>query len=99
MISKVLLFNNLEINKDKSFTFELSILNVSFLVDEPGEKIMDFIGTRKNVDVTISLKEIPVGDEVFLDSLNHSIKQADDIRNLISFTMEEFMAYSPAKGA
>ena len=72
----------------------LSELDIKLL-----EKIKDFIGTRKNVDVTISLKEIPVGDVAFLDSLDHSIKQADDIRNLISFTMEEFMAYSPAKGA
>lgn len=72
----------------------LSELDIKLL-----EKIKDFIGTRKNVDVTISLKEIPVGDVAFLDSLDHSIKQADDIRNLISFTMEEFMAYTPAKGA
>lgn len=72
----------------------LSELDIKLL-----EKIKDFIGTRKNVDVTISLKEIPVGDEAFLDSLDHSIKQADDRRNLISFTMEEFMAYTPAKGA
>ena len=72
----------------------LSELDIKLL-----EKIKDFIGTRKNVDVTISLKEIPVVDEAFLDSLDHSIKQADDIRNLISFTMEEFMAYTPAKGA
>ena len=72
----------------------LSELDIKLL-----EKIKDFIGTRKNVDVTISLKEIPAVDEAFLDSLNHSIKQAEDARNLISFTMEEFMAYSPAKGA
>ena len=72
----------------------LSELDIKLL-----EKIKDFIGTRKNVDVTISLKESPVVDEAFLDSLDHSIKQADDIRNLISFTMEEFMAYTPAKGA
>ena len=72
----------------------LSELDIKLL-----EKIKDFIGTRKNVDVTISLREIPVVDEAFLDSLDHSIKQADDIRNLISFTMEEFMAYTPAKGA
>ena len=72
----------------------LSELDIKLL-----EKIKDFIGTRKNVDVTISLKEIPVGDEAFLDSLDHSIKQAEDVRTLISFTMEEFMAYTPAKGA
>lgn len=74
-------------------------VNLSELDIELLEKIKDFIGTRKNVDVTISLKEIPVGDEAFLDSLNHSIKQSEDVRNLISFTMEEFMAYTPAKGA
>ena len=59
-------------------------------------KIKDFIGNKQNVDVTISLKEM---DTSYLESLNHSIQQADDERNLISFTMEDFMAYTPKKDA
>ncbi len=34
-----------------------------------------------------------------MESLEHSIGQVDDERNLISFTMEDFMAYSPKKDA
>lgn len=48
------------------------------------------------MDVTISLKEI---DAAYIESLDHSIRQADDERNLISFTMEDFMAYTPKKDA
>ena len=59
-------------------------------------KIRDFIGNKQNVDVTISLKEI---DAAYIESLDHSIRQADDERNLISFTMEDFMAYAPKKEA
>ena len=59
-------------------------------------KIRDFIGNKQNVDVTISLKEI---DAAYIESLDHSIRQADDEHNLISFTMEDFMAYTPKKDA
>lgn len=55
-------------------------------------KIKKFIGKKKNVDVTISLKEM---DETYLKDLEHSIQQAEDDNNLISFTMEEFMSYKP----
>ena len=44
-------------------------------------KIRDYIGNKQNVDVTISLKEMPAGrtggDTAYLDSLDHSIQQAD----------------------
>jgi hypothetical protein len=52
-------------------------------------KIKDFIGNKQNVDVTISLKEM---DIAYMESLNHSIQQVNDEGNLISFTMEEFIA-------
>ena len=55
-------------------------------------KIRDFIGNKQNVDVTISLKEI---DAAYIESLDHSIRQADDERNLISFTIEDFIVYTP----
>jgi hypothetical protein len=54
-------------------------------------KIRDFIGNR-DIDVTITLKEI---DRHFAESLNRSVKQADDESSLVTFTMESFMAYLP----
>ena len=54
-------------------------------------KIREFIGNKENVDVTISLKEY---DPAYVDDLNHSIEQAES-GNVISFTMEEFAAYTP----
>ncbi len=59
-------------------------------------KIRDFIGNKRNVDVTKFLKEI---DATYMESLDHSIQQADDDGSLISFTMEDFMAYTPKKEA
>lgn len=57
-------------------------------------KIREFIGDKTNINVTISLKEI---DASYVEELNDSIKQAEASSNLISFTMEEFMKYEPAK--
>ncbi len=58
------------------------------------EKIRKFIGDKKNVEVTISLNEY---DKNYVDELDMSINQAEKGENLISFTMEEFMAYTPKK--
>jgi hypothetical protein len=58
------------------------------------EKIKNFIGSKDNVDVTISLKEY---DKNYFDELDKSINEAEKGENLISFTMEEFMAYTPKK--
>jgi hypothetical protein len=58
------------------------------------EKIKKFIAGKKNVDVTISLKEF---DKNYVDDLDKSIRDAEKGENLISFTMEEFMAYTPKK--
>lgn len=55
-------------------------------------KIKTFIGGKNNVDVTISLLEF---DPVYSDTLNYSIQQADE--EIVSMTMEEFVAYSPKK--
>ncbi len=55
-------------------------------------KIKEFIGKEENVDITISLKEM---DGKFSEQLNKSLLQAEDSSNLISFTMEDFMAYQP----
>jgi len=55
------------------------------------DKIKTFIGNKKNIDVTISIKEF---DPDYVDSLNRSITQAES-NDVISFTMEEFVAYTP----
>lgn len=55
------------------------------------DKIKTFIGNKKNIDVTISIKEF---DPDYVDSLNKSISQAES-NDVISFTMEEFVAYTP----
>ncbi len=54
-------------------------------------KIKEFIGKKENIDVTISFKEM---DANYLKDLTRSIKQSED-EKLISFTMEDFMAYKP----
>lgn len=58
------------------------------------KKIKEFIGNKENVDVTISLKEF---DRSYSDVLNQSMAEANKKENQISFTMEEFIAYSPEK--
>ena len=64
-------------------------LNASLL-----NKIKKFIGNKRNVDVTISLREF---DPVYADSLERSIDQAENEQELICMTMEEFVAYTPKK--
>ncbi len=56
-------------------------------------KIRKFIGSKDNVDVTISLKEF---DPAYADTLDQSIAEAEEGGNLVSFTMESFMAYHPS---
>jgi hypothetical protein len=63
-----------------------SELNESLL-----DKIKSFIGNKKNIDVTISLKEF---DPDYTDALDRSISQAES-GNVITMTMEEFVAYKP----
>ncbi|MEP6466437.1 MAG: hypothetical protein ABJB05_09025 [Parafilimonas sp.] len=58
------------------------------------DKIKSLIGNNKNVDVTISLNEY---DPIYTEALNKSIYQAEENENIQSFTMEDFMNYSPAK--
>ena len=54
------------------------------------DKIKTFIGNKKNIDVTISIKEF---DADYVESLNKSISQAES-NDIISFTMDEFVAYT-----
>ena len=55
------------------------------------DKIKSFIGNKKNIDVTISLKEY---DPDYSDALERSIAEAEK-GDVISMTMEEFVAYTP----
>jgi hypothetical protein len=56
-------------------------------------KIRNFIAGKDNIDVTISLKEF---DAEYVDALNQSIEEAESSQSLVSFTMEDFMAYKPS---
>jgi len=56
-------------------------------------KIKEFIGTKKNIDITIFLKEF---NPDYVDALNRSIGQAEN-DDVLTFTMEEFVAYTPQK--
>ena len=58
------------------------------------DRIKNIIGSKKNIDVTISLTEV---DSDYAEDLNNSIEQAEGKEPFISFTMEDFMAYNPAK--
>lgn len=58
------------------------------------DKIRKFIAGKDNIDVTISLKEF---DIAYVDALDQSIEQAEKEEGLISFSMEDFLAYSPSK--
>ena len=54
-------------------------------------KLKKLIGGKTNVDVTISVKGY---DEDYATDLDSSIEQAESGQNMVSFTMEEFMAYT-----
>jgi hypothetical protein len=56
-------------------------------------KIKEFIGSKENVDVTISIKEF---SSEYAAALDQSIDEADNELHLVSFTMDDFMAYIPA---
>ncbi|HEY2582341.1 MAG TPA: hypothetical protein VGI43_11070 [Mucilaginibacter sp.] len=58
------------------------------------DKIRKFIGNKDNIDVTISLKEF---DPEYADALDRSIGEAEKGGDFISFTMEDFMSYTPSK--
>ena len=67
----------------------VSELNISLL-----NKIKEFVGEKKNIDVTISLHEY---DTEYVDDLNRSIELANREQDLISMTMEEFIEYTPRR--
>lgn len=56
------------------------------------EKIKSFIGDKNNVNITISFSDF---DDAYANTLDCSIEQAESNEELISMTMEEFVAYTP----
>ena len=56
-------------------------------------KIRKFIGKKDNIDITISVKEF---DPEYADALDSSVEQAEK-GDVVSMTMEEFVAYTPKK--
>jgi hypothetical protein len=70
-------------------TVNPSELNSSLL-----NKIKKFIGKKNNVDVVISLREY---DPAYVEALDKSIEQAETSTEIISMSMEDFVAYTPQK--
>jgi len=70
-------------------TVNPSELNSSLL-----NKIKKFIGKKNNVDVVISLREY---DPAYIEELDKSIEQAESSKEIISMSMEDFVAYTPQK--
>ena len=56
-------------------------------------KIRKFIGGKENIDIIISLKEF---DPEYANALADSIEQAEK-GDIVSMTMEEFVAYTPKR--
>ena len=77
-------------NMETVITVNPSELNSGLL-----NKIKKFIGTKNNVDVIISLREF---DSAYVTALDKSIEQAETGDEIISMTMEDFVAYTPKKG-
>lgn len=66
-----------------------SELNISLL-----DKIKAFIGSKENIDVTISLREF---DATYQEELDISFEQSKNSKDIISMTMEEFISSQKSK--
>ena len=58
------------------------------------KKIKDLVSTNKNLDITISIND---ANEDYFKKLDASISQLDKKKDLLQFTMEEFVEYVPKK--
>ena len=56
------------------------------------DKIKKFIGGKDNIDVTISLREF---DGDYATALDRSIEEVENTEELVTFTMKDFMVYTP----
>ncbi|MEP6948197.1 MAG: hypothetical protein ABI863_02935 [Ginsengibacter sp.] len=66
-----------------------SELNLSLI-----NKIKKLLVITSNVDITISLNEF---NPAYANELERSVEQAENGQEIISMTMEEFVAYTPKK--
>ena len=69
-------------------------LNFSELNNALMDKIRDFVKGRNAAEITITITD----EEDYLDVLRRSISDSEQNKDLISFSMEEFMAYNASKG-
>ncbi len=69
-------------------------LNFSELNNALLDKIRDFVKGRNAAEITITIND----EEDYLDVLRRSISDSEQNKNLVSFTMEEFIAYNTSKG-
>jgi len=67
-------------------------VNPSELNENLLDKIKKFIGGKDNIDVTISLREF---DREYANLLERSVEEAEKTEGLVTFTMDDFMHYSP----
>ena len=65
-------------------------LNYSELNNALMDKIRDFVKGRNTAEITITITD----EEDYLDVLRRSISDSEQNKDLISFSMEEFMAYN-----
>ena len=58
------------------------------------KKIKDLVSANKNLDITISINDT---NNEYFKKLDNSIGQLDKKKDLVQFTMEEFVEYVPKK--
>ncbi|MFI5158044.1 MAG: hypothetical protein ACHQF4_04215 [Sphingobacteriales bacterium] len=68
-------------------------VNPSELNESLLNQIKKYIGGKNNIDVTISLKEF---DREYVNTLDRSIEEAEIAEGLVTFTIKDFMSYTPA---
>lgn len=85
--------NNFNFEAELSFMETIIKIHPDELNKALLNKIRKFIGKKDNIDITISVKEF---DPEYADALDSSVEQAEK-GDVVSMTMEEFVAYTPKK--
>lgn len=60
------------------------------------KKIKELVNNDKNLDITISIAD---PNKNFLKELDESIDQLNSKNKLVTFTLDEFLAYTPSRKA
>ena len=58
------------------------------------DKVKEFLQGSKSASITITINE----EDDYLENLTRSIAHAEENKEMITFTFEEFVAYDPKKG-